>query len=272
MGDNRVLNFSEFADKYSVDGDNELGIDDMSTASDAFVDGFDQDSYEGPEIKPNRPVGGEDSITPPGPGEEGSANFSSFTDSGMEAPGEEEELIDPMEPQDLDLMGEPSDEEFAPVEGEEKEVTPQAAPPIEADEDGGDPEKDDESDDESEDEKEDESEDEKDDESEDDDESDDDKKEDTNESVKGLLESFDYFTNGEENSMKIRSRIERNRPMNIENIKMHDHGDNEFFVVCAKCKDKKTIERGEYPFGTENEMNKNSWWQGSNNGGMQCGC
>jgi hypothetical protein len=258
MGD-RVLNFSEFADKYSVDGESTLGVDDMSNAADEFTDGFDDSSYDGPEIKANRPVSSEDGITPPGPGEDEAPSFSSDADSGMEAPGEEEEVIVDGEADSMEIPGEeelPTD--IAPVEGEEGEaVAPEAAapsaPPVDADEDGGDPEEDDE--------------DEEDDEEEDED-------EETNESVAGLLESFDTFTQ-EQPPIGIKvGGAELDTPMDGQDHEGHGHEeeeeDDECFVLCKHCGEKKSIPNGQYPFGSANQMDNTSWWKGKE--GMSCGC
>ena len=261
MGD-RVLNFSEFADKYSVDGDNTLGIDDMSTASDAFTDGFDDDSYDSPEIKPNRPVGSEDGITPPGPGEDEAPSFSADADSGMEAPieGEEEEVIIDAGSEEAPIEGDELPTDIAPEEGEDGEaVAPEAiapaAPPIDADEDGGDPEEDDE------------------DEDDDDDEEEEEEEEATNESVEGLLESFDTFTQGQAQPIGIEvGGAELDLPTDGHEGHGHeeDEEDEECFVLCKHCGEKKSIPNGQYPFGAANQMDNTSWWKGKE--GMSCGC
>ena len=162
----RVLNFSEFADKYS--DDEELDVNDVAAASSNFEEGFDDASYDSPEIKPNRPVeDGESSI--PSPDEEGAPSFTSDVDSGMVAPEDNQESE--AEPESADSE-ETEDEENSPI------------PPVDFDEDGGNPEEEDE---------EEESEDEED-EEEDSEEDKEDEEEETNESFNiGLLESFESF-------------------------------------------------------------------------------
>ncbi len=157
----RVLNFSEFSDKYS--SDEELDVNDMADASSNFEEGFDDASYDSPEIKPNKRVeDGESSI--PSPGEEGAPSFNSNVDSEMTAP--KEETGDEIENVEADTE---STEDESEVEGS-------PIPPVDFDEDGGNPEDDDEDDDE------------------DEDEDDDDEEEEANESLNvGLLESFDSF-------------------------------------------------------------------------------
>jgi len=263
MGD-RVLNFSEFADKYSVDGDNELNVNDMSAASDNFTDGFDQDSYDSPEIKANHPVGMEDSLTPPGPGEEGAPAFDAEAESGMEAPGEEEEVVlgggEEELPQE-EPIEEPVEEipsDIAPEEGEEGEqVAPEAiapsAPPVEAGEDGGDPEEGDEDDD------------------------DDDEEEEANESVQGLLESFDDFTSRTINEQELALPQATSHQPDIQTAAIELEGeefgeDEGCYVFCQSCGAKKEIEEGEFPMGLDKQMDNSSWWKGKEGGGMQCGC
>jgi segregation and condensation protein B len=160
----RVLNFSEFADKYS--DDEELDVNDVTSASSNFEEGFDDESYDSPEIKPNRPVAGaEGSI--PSPDEDGAPSFTSDVDSEMVAPRDE-----------------PEEEDNQEVDDSESEVEGSPIPPVDFDEDGGNPE-----DEDDEDEEEDE-----DDEDEDEDEEDDNQDKDTNESLSiGMLESFNSF-------------------------------------------------------------------------------
>lgn len=218
MGD-RVLNFSEFADKYS--SEDGLDVNDITIASDNFKNGFDDASYDSPEIKPNRPVKDTESFIP-GPDEDGAPSFTSDVKSDMIAPTEEEEGIE--EP-----SVEIEDEEIIEPEGS-------AIPEIDFDEDGGNPEEEDEEDDEEEDEEEEEEENEE---------------EETNESVNGLLESFDSFNSRDFQDNSILD-------------------DSKCIVICKSCGSEKEIPSGHYPFGIDNELSKESWWQGSK--GMQCGC
>lgn len=156
----RVLNFSEFADKYSED--EELDVNDVTAASGNFEEGFDDESYDSPEIKPNRPIAdGESSI--PSPDEDGAPSFTSDVDSEMVAPKDEpEEVVDQEE------------------DDSESEVEDSPIPSVDFDEDGGNPE--------------DEDEDEDPDEDPEDEDEDPEEDEDANESLNiGLLESFDSF-------------------------------------------------------------------------------
>lgn len=84
----RVLNFLEFSDKYS-DGTNEpLSIDDFTNASTNFKEGFDDETYDQPQIKPNRPISGNYEMTPTISGEKGSSLFSEKNSDMMNAPEE----------------------------------------------------------------------------------------------------------------------------------------------------------------------------------------
>jgi hypothetical protein len=170
----RVLNFSEFADKYSED--EELDVNDVTAASGNFEEGFDDESYDSPEIKPNRPiVDGESSI--PSPNEDGAPSFTSDVDSEMVAPKDEpEEVVDQEE------------------DDSESEVEGSPIPSVDFDEDGGNPEDEDEDPEEDEDEDPEEDEDEDPEEDEDNEDEDPEEDEDANESLSiGLLESFDSF-------------------------------------------------------------------------------
>lgn len=177
MGD-RVLNFSEFSGKYS--SEEERDITDVAGASDNFTDAFDEESYDSPEIKPNRPVAdGESAI--PSPDEDGAPSFTADVDSGMVAPSDDETELD-VEVETEEEIEEPTEE----IESEEEEYDEEIAAPapsVEYDEDGGNPE--DEEDDEDEEEDEEDEEDEEEDED-----------EEANESVKGLLKGFDSYIKG----------------------------------------------------------------------------
>ena len=51
----RILNFFEFSSKYSGSkGSSEFS--DIENAASNFEQGFDQDTYDQPDLKPNRPV------------------------------------------------------------------------------------------------------------------------------------------------------------------------------------------------------------------------
>lgn len=87
----RVLNFLEFSDKYSNASSEPSTVDDLTNAASNFEEGFDDDTYDQPQIGPNRPVSGNYEATPTGPGEEGSPAFSAENTEGMNAPAEESE-------------------------------------------------------------------------------------------------------------------------------------------------------------------------------------
>jgi hypothetical protein len=105
----RVLNFNEFSDKYSSGSNEPSNIDDIKNASSNFEEGFDDDTYDQPQIGPNRPVSGNYETTPASPGEEGSPAFSSQNTQEMNAPEEME-------------SDEPENEESEEEESEEEET------------------------------------------------------------------------------------------------------------------------------------------------------
>ena len=88
----RVLNFLEFSDKYSNTSNEPTSIDDLTGAAANFEEGFDDETYDQPQIGPNRPVSGSYEATPAKPGEEGAPAFSSQNSADMNAPEEEEEV------------------------------------------------------------------------------------------------------------------------------------------------------------------------------------
>jgi hypothetical protein len=87
----RVLNFLEFSDKYSNGSTEPASVDDIKNAAANFEEGFDQETYDQPQIGPNRPVAGNYEATPAKPGEEGSPAFSANNTKDMNAPQEDEE-------------------------------------------------------------------------------------------------------------------------------------------------------------------------------------
>jgi hypothetical protein len=87
----RVLNFLEFSDKYSNASSEPTSIDDLTGAAANFEEGFDEETYDQPQIGPNRPVSGSYEATPSKPGEEGSPAFSASNTEEMNAPEEEKE-------------------------------------------------------------------------------------------------------------------------------------------------------------------------------------
>jgi type IV secretory pathway VirB10-like protein len=86
----RVLTFGEFSNKYSDGNSEPASVEDIANAASNFEEGFDEETYDQPEIKPNRPVSGNYEMTPAGPGEEGAPNFSADNTEEMNAPQEEE--------------------------------------------------------------------------------------------------------------------------------------------------------------------------------------
>ena len=131
----RVLNFLEFSDKYSGGEGNEFSLDDMKNASSNFEEGFDDDTYDLPEIGANRPVSGNDMgmATPASPGEEGSPNFSTDPSQGMSAPSDEEPLEDEESVEDEDAAtqavsdsGDDDEEEETDEDDEVEEGNPEA--------------------------------------------------------------------------------------------------------------------------------------------------
>lgn len=106
----RVLNFLEFSDKYSNGSAEPTSVDDIKNAAANFEEGFDEETYDQPQIGPNRPVAGNYEATPATPGEEGSPAFSANNTEDMNAPQENEET-----------EGEESPEEEEDDESEEGE-------------------------------------------------------------------------------------------------------------------------------------------------------
>lgn len=84
----RVLNFLEFSDKYSGGGD-DINLDDIKNSSSNFEEAFDDETYDQPEIKANRPISGEYESTPAEPTGT-AAQFQQDMPEGMEAPDEPE--------------------------------------------------------------------------------------------------------------------------------------------------------------------------------------
>ena len=87
----RVLNFLEFSDKYSNVSNEPKSVDDMKAAASNFEEGFDEETYDQPQIGPNRPIAGNYEATPAKPGEEGAPAFSADNTEEMNAPQEDEE-------------------------------------------------------------------------------------------------------------------------------------------------------------------------------------
>lgn len=247
----RVLNFSEFQTKYSQESeqDSAAALDNFSAAADNFSTGFDDSTYDEAPLGPKRPIASGE-MTPVQPGDDGAPKFDSNATSGMEFPDDEE-----------------SDEN---IEGEEGEVNPTYG--AYDYEDGGNPEDEEGSENEEE-------------EDENEEEEDEDENEEANESKswyrnRGLVESFDTFsTRG--GQPKEYDRISDE----IELIDFSDSNDergdydsdhwqdddDDCYTYCKSCGSKKMLEPGDKPYGTMNQMDPDSWWQGTELG-MQCGC
>jgi hypothetical protein len=93
----RVLNFFEFSDKYSSSEATEKDLQDVTSAASNFSDGFDDSTYDQPEIKPNRPVNGSYETTPNSP-----AGFNPEHSEEMNAPEGEDEKEEEVEPTEED--------------------------------------------------------------------------------------------------------------------------------------------------------------------------
>jgi len=81
---NRVLNFSEFNTKYSSETSTPANASDMANAAANFEEGFDDSTYDQPQIGPNRPVSGNYDITPASSG----IAFNENPSDDMNAPAE----------------------------------------------------------------------------------------------------------------------------------------------------------------------------------------
>jgi hypothetical protein len=101
----RVLNFFEFSDKYSSTEATEKDLQDVTSAASNFADGFDDSTYDQPEIKPNRPVSGSYETTPNSP-----AGFNPEHSEEMNAPEGEEDVEEDDETDEEDSNEEESKE------------------------------------------------------------------------------------------------------------------------------------------------------------------
>ena len=122
MADNRVLNYSEFADRYNKNAEQDAAASysEFSKASDNFQEGFDEDTYEEGQSGPNRPIASEEEATPSSP------DSMPTPTQGMEAPQEEEDEIDADEIDDSEEEeeyegGNPEEDEDEEDEDEEDE-------------------------------------------------------------------------------------------------------------------------------------------------------
>lgn len=80
----RILNFSEFFDKYSKEEEKEFGDFTQSAAN--FEEGFDKETYTQTQLGPNKPVDSNVENTPPSPGEHNTPSFTNKKDKEMDAP------------------------------------------------------------------------------------------------------------------------------------------------------------------------------------------
>jgi type IV secretory pathway VirB10-like protein len=115
----RVLNFLEFSDKYSTGSTEPATVDDIANAASNFEEGFDETTYDQPEIKANRPVSGEYEMTPATPGSEGAPSFSADNTEDMNAP--EETPMENQEEVDHEESESPAEESAEHAEGGSEE-------------------------------------------------------------------------------------------------------------------------------------------------------
>jgi hypothetical protein len=123
---NRVLNFSEFNTKYSSETSTPANASDMANAAANFEEGFDDSTYDQPQIGPNRPVSGNYDITPASSG----LAFNENPSDDMNAPAEDDQNW----PGAMAEAGE--DDENEPEEVEDDENEPEEV----EDDDEGNPE------------------------------------------------------------------------------------------------------------------------------------
>lgn len=275
MAENRVLNYSEFAGKYSQEAQQDMAASysEFSKASDNFQEGFDEDTYEEGQSGPKRPLNIGSDETPVQPGEDGAPEFSTEHE-GMESPSDEHEEHeeDFSNWSDEDDDDDDDSEEF---EGPQPDLSASAAG---MDDEGGNPEGEEEED-----------EDDEDDEEEDEDDEEEEDEEETNESFKSitLLESFDEFSANSQPRSSYASMLdipeldgeeeefEYDMPIAFgddhDDDYEDDHDEYPCMVRCKSCGAEKSIPAGEYPMSQSNVDNPDSWWQGASLG-MQCGC
>lgn len=128
---NRVLNFSEFNTKYSSETSAPANASDMANAAANFEEGFDDSTYDQPQIGPNRPVSGNYDITPASSG----LPFNENPSDDMNAPAEGDDQNWP------GAMAE-AGEEDEPTEFEDDENESEEVEEDEEDDDEGNPEND----------------------------------------------------------------------------------------------------------------------------------
>lgn len=119
----RILNFSEFFDKYSKEtpGDDQ-DVTPLEQSASNFEEGFDKETYGDDTLGPKRPIKGGDLETPPAPDEAGSPVPSQDMNAEMAPPSEEEPApIKQEEPA-------PHEEEEESEESEEEEEVEKPEP------------------------------------------------------------------------------------------------------------------------------------------------
>jgi type IV secretory pathway VirB10-like protein len=134
----RVLNFTEFSDKYSNVSNEPVSVDDITKASSNFEEGFDDETYDQPQIGPNRPVAGNYEMTPATPGSDDAPAFSAENTEEMNAPEE----TAPEESTEHEAEESPSEEEAEHAEGgsEEGEADEESSDDEEDEHEEGNPE------------------------------------------------------------------------------------------------------------------------------------
>jgi hypothetical protein len=236
----RVLNFSEFQDKYSSSEQSDSGssYSELSTASDSFQTAFDDASYEGPQLGPKRPISGGSEITPVQPGESGAPAFNSAA-SGIEVPEYTE---------DGSEIEQETEDTTNPTFGN---YNPNSS---------GNPE---------------EEEDDEEEEEEDNEEEEEEEDEEKNESRSWnrrkssmILESFESFSMSNDPLGFMDDTMQSEYEKEDEDLNI-DEPEN--WVKCQSCGSTKAIDHGHDPFSDENVDDPNEWWQGQEFG-MQCGC
>ena len=115
---NRILNFSEFFEKYSKPENKENSIDTVTKSYSNFEDGFDETTYDKTELGPNKPISGDIEATPVPP-----TSYNPEKDETMEAPSEEEETEGEEETTDDDETKDEEEKEEPNPEAENEKVS-----------------------------------------------------------------------------------------------------------------------------------------------------
>lgn len=152
MSGGRILNFSEFYDKYSKEpSGEEKGLDTITSAASNFEEGFDDTTYDKGTLGPNRSVQSDNEAVPAQPEESGNPIVPGDDPTEMAPPeepevpeateevAEEPEIEKPeAESEGGSPEGDEEDKEEAPKEGAEEEETEEEEEELE----DGNPEKD----------------------------------------------------------------------------------------------------------------------------------